>query len=41
MFRFLPAANCGATEKLLKCSRCHVAWFCGVKCQKVRETKST
>ncbi|KAL4532079.1 hypothetical protein Ndes2437B_g02505 [Nannochloris sp. 'desiccata'] len=27
-------ANCGATEDLLKCSRCHTTWFCGVKCQK-------
>lgn len=30
-----PAANCGTTQHLLKCSRCHNAWFCGVKCQKV------
>ena len=30
------AANCGETENLLKCSRCHTVWFCGVKCQKVR-----
>ena len=30
------AANCGATDSLLKCSRCHTAWFCGVKCQKAR-----
>ncbi|KAK9836491.1 hypothetical protein WJX74_001619 [Apatococcus lobatus] len=27
-------ANCGATEALLRCSRCHGAFFCGVKCQK-------
>jgi len=30
----LLAANCGETENLLKCSRCHNTWFCGVKCQK-------
>ena len=30
-----PAANCATTQNLLKCSRCHTAWFCGVKCQKV------
>ena len=29
-------ANCGATQDLLKCSRCHNAYFCSVKCQKVR-----
>ncbi|UPR05069.1 hypothetical protein HOP50_19g84160 [Chloropicon primus] len=27
-------ANCGATANLLKCSRCHQAWFCSVSCQK-------
>lgn len=27
-------ANCGATQDLLRCSRCHQAWFCSVKCQK-------
>ncbi|KAL4427969.1 hypothetical protein ABPG75_002058 [Micractinium tetrahymenae] len=30
----LECANCGTTHGLLKCSRCHTAWFCGVKCQK-------
>lgn len=29
------AANCGETGDLLKCSRCHIEWFCSVKCQKV------
>ena len=36
--RDAPAANCGTTQNLLKCSRCHTAWFCGVKCQKVGST---
>jgi len=27
-------ANCGATDGLGKCSRCHSAYFCSVKCQK-------
>ncbi|KAK3265120.1 hypothetical protein CYMTET_26177 [Cymbomonas tetramitiformis] len=27
-------ANCGSTENLGRCSRCHSAWFCSVKCQK-------
>lgn len=31
----IDAANCGETENLLKCSRCHNVWFCGVQCQKV------
>ena len=35
-----PAANCGAISGLLKCSRCHSAWFCGVKCQKARRRYS-
>eukprot|EP00878_Enallax_costatus_P010420 GHUV01010877.1.p1 GENE.GHUV01010877.1~~GHUV01010877.1.p1 ORF type:complete len:291 (+),score=87.41 GHUV01010877.1:788-1660(+) len=26
--------NCGATEGLLRCSRCHAAWFCSLKCHK-------
>ncbi|KAK9820242.1 hypothetical protein WJX72_007885 [[Myrmecia] bisecta] len=26
--------NCGVTEGLLLCSRCHGIWFCSVKCQK-------
>ncbi|EFN58095.1 hypothetical protein CHLNCDRAFT_142413 [Chlorella variabilis] len=30
----VECANCGTTQNLLKCSRCHTAWFCGVKCQK-------
>eukprot|EP00889_Picochlorum_renovo_P001331 jgi/Picre1/28361/NNA_003767.t1 len=30
----VECANCGETENLLKCSRCHNTWFCGVKCQK-------
>lgn len=33
-YKYRNAANCGETENLLKCSRCHNAWFCGVKCQK-------
>ncbi len=32
---YAPAANCGATQNLLKCSRCHTVWFCDFKCQKV------
>lgn len=28
-------ANCGSTEDLALCSRCHSAWFCSLKCQKV------
>lgn len=31
--RYLPA-NCGSMEGLGRCSRCHGAWFCSVKCQK-------
>ncbi len=31
------AANCGATEGLLRCSRCKNIWFCSVKCHKVRK----
>lgn len=34
-FLFSPAANCGAIENLLICSRCHTVWFCGVECQRV------
>ncbi|WIA36527.1 hypothetical protein OEZ86_007821 [Tetradesmus obliquus] len=26
--------NCGATDGLLRCSRCHAAWFCSLKCHK-------
>ena len=26
--------NCGATENLALCSRCHAAHFCSTKCQK-------
>ncbi|EIE25264.1 hypothetical protein COCSUDRAFT_13889, partial [Coccomyxa subellipsoidea C-169] len=26
--------NCGEIGDLLKCSRCQIAWFCSVKCQK-------
>ena len=33
-FVLLGAANCGAVDDLLLCSRCHTAWFCGPKCQK-------
>lgn len=29
-------ANCGTLDSLALCSRCHAAWFCSVKCQKVR-----
>lgn len=29
------AANCGAIEGLLRCSRCRSALFCSLKCQKV------
>jgi hypothetical protein len=28
------SANCGSMEGLGRCSRCHSAWFCSVKCQK-------
>jgi len=34
------AGNCGATEGLLTCSRCRSAWFCSVKCQRVRQVAS-
>ncbi|KAL0034980.1 hypothetical protein WJX79_003981 [Trebouxia sp. C0005] len=27
-------ANCGETGDLLRCSRCHAAYFCSAKCQK-------
>ena len=27
--------NCGETDDLLRCSRCHAAYFCSAKCQKV------
>mmetsp|Transcript_27506 Transcript_27506/g.52351 ORF Transcript_27506/g.52351 Transcript_27506/m.52351 type:complete len:300 (+) Transcript_27506:194-1093(+) len=27
-------ANCGSMENLARCSRCHTAWFCSVKCQR-------
>lgn len=40
LLRRAHAANCGTTQNLLKCSRCHTAWFCGVKCQKVGEVES-
>ena len=33
-FRYPQTANCGETTNLLKCSRCHSAYFCGVQCQK-------
>lgn len=26
--------NCGGRDHLMKCSRCHTAFFCSVKCQK-------
>ena len=26
--------NCGGRDHLMKCSRCHAAFFCSVKCQK-------
>jgi hypothetical protein len=26
--------NCGATGELLRCSRCHAAWFCSLPCHK-------
>lgn len=29
-------SNCAAVANLALCSRCHTAWFCSVKCQKVR-----
>jgi hypothetical protein len=29
------AENCGATDNLLRCSRCHAAWFCSLQCHKV------
>ena len=31
--------NCGATEGLLRCSRCHAAWFCSLQCHKVAEKR--
>lgn len=30
----VECANCGETNNLLKCSRCHSAHFCGVACQR-------
>ncbi|KAG2496941.1 hypothetical protein HYH03_004947 [Edaphochlamys debaryana] len=27
-------ANCGATERLLRCSRCRAEWFCSLACHK-------
>mmetsp|Transcript_10172 Transcript_10172/g.21196 ORF Transcript_10172/g.21196 Transcript_10172/m.21196 type:complete len:291 (-) Transcript_10172:157-1029(-) len=27
-------ANCGSKDSLGRCSRCHQAWFCSLKCQK-------
>ncbi|KAI8475993.1 MAG: hypothetical protein J3K34DRAFT_453232 [Monoraphidium minutum] len=32
--RRLECENCGATSDLLRCSRCHAAWFCSLKCHK-------
>jgi hypothetical protein len=26
--------NCGGTEHLMKCSKCHTSWYCSQKCQK-------
>ena len=28
------AANCGSTEQLARCSQCHSAYFCSVRCQR-------
>jgi len=27
-------ANCGSKDNLGRCSKCHQAWFCSLKCQK-------
>jgi len=31
---FLITGNCGSTQGLLRCSRCHGAYFCSASCQR-------